>query len=68
MKITDLIASYITNPKLQGKLKNEISLDDGTIFQKGTISEVLIKKHDGNYHFESDHSDCTVSHDEIEFV
>lgn len=68
MKLSDMIASYISAPKLQGKLKNEVTLDDGTVFEQGTLSQLLIKKHDGSYHFESDHSACTVSHDEIEFV
>lgn len=68
MRISDMIASYINEPKLKAKLKQEIKLDDGTVFEAGTVSELLIKKHDGSYHFESLNSACTVKVEEIEFI
>lgn len=68
MKLSDMISSYINAPKLKAKLKQEIKLDDGTVFEAGTVSQLLIKKHDGSYHFESMDSACTVKSEELEFI
>jgi hypothetical protein len=68
MKISQMVASWASNPKAKAKLKVQIELDDGTVFEVGTVSDLLIAKGDGKYHFESDHSACTVTEDEIEFI
>jgi hypothetical protein len=68
MKLSDMVALYARNPRAKAKLKKRIKLDDGTTFKKGTVSELLIDKGDGTYHFEANHSACTVKADEIEFL
>ena len=68
MKISEMIRSYANQPKLKAQLKKRIKLDDGTVFKKGTVSEILIDKMDGTYHFEAKNSACTVKADEITFL
>ena len=49
-------------------LNKKIKLNDGTVFKKDTISEFLIKKENGNYHFEAMGSSCEVKAEEITMV
>lgn len=68
MKLTDMIKSYTQNMNLKAKLNKKIKLDDGVIFKKDTISEFLIKKENGNYHFEAMGSACEVKAEEITMI
>lgn len=68
MKLSALIASYTSNMKLKAKLNRQIKLDDGTVFRKGTVSDILIKKDEDTYHFEAKNSACTVKASEITFI
>lgn len=68
MKLSDMVRSYTSNPRGKAKLKKRIKLNDGTVFKKGTVSDLLIKKDDGSYHFEALNSACTVTSDEIEMI
>ena len=68
MKLMDMVKSYASQPRLKGRLLVEITLDDGTVYPKGTVSNLLVQKTEGTYHFEADHSACTVSVDEIEIL
>jgi hypothetical protein len=68
MKLSEMITSYVSNPRSKAKLKKRLKLDDGTVYKKGTVSEILIKKNDGTYHFEANNSACTVTEDELEFI
>lgn len=65
MKLTDMIKSYTQNMNLKATLNKKIKLSDGVIFEKGTVSEFLIKKENGNYHFEALGSACDVKPEEI---
>lgn len=66
--ISDLVRSYGSSPRMKAKLKIEIKLDDGTVYPIGTVSDLLISKGNGQYHFEADNSACTVTANEIEFI
>jgi hypothetical protein len=67
-KLSDMITAYATRPFLKARLKIRIKLDDGTIYRKGTVSELLIDKGNGTYHFEAKGSACTVTDGEIELI
>jgi hypothetical protein len=68
MKLSDLIGSYVSQPRLKAKLKHGIKLDNGERLKKGTVSDLLIKKDNNTYHFEANNTACTVTVDEIEFI
>ena len=68
MKLSGMITNYCANINLKAKLRQEITLNDGTVYPKGTISELLILLEDNRYHFEANHSACTVTLEEIEFI
>lgn len=68
MKLSDLITQHTKSMALQGKLLKRITLDDGTVYKKGTVSEILIDKGNDTYHFEANNSACTVKADEIEIL
>lgn len=68
MKLSDMINSYLRAPRMYAKLKIEITLDDGTVFAPGTISEILIQTAEDTYHFEANNTACTVSASEIEII
>lgn len=68
MKLTDMVKSYTRNPKAKARLRERIKLDNGDVLEKGTVSELLIAKGNGKYHFEADHTACTVNENEIEFI
>jgi len=63
-----MIASYTSNMRLKAKLKKQIKLDNGTVFKKGTVSELLIAKENNTYHFEAKNQACTVDKQELEFL
>lgn len=65
MKLTDMVKSYTQNMNLKAKLKQAIKLDDGIILEKDTVSDFLIKKQNGNYHFEAMNTACEVMPKEI---
>jgi hypothetical protein len=66
MKLSQLLKNY--NPSLKAKLNKSIKLDNGHVFKKGTVSDLLIQKDEVSYHFESQNNACTVSKDEITFI
>ena len=69
--LSNMIKSYTSNMKLQGRLKVNIKfVENGTkmSFKKGQLSELLIKKSDDTYYFEADNSAITVTKDEIEIL
>lgn len=68
MKLSDLIKSQCSNGNLKAKLKVRIKLDNGTVLRKGTVSEFLIRRDDGTYHFEANNTACRVKIEEIEFI
>lgn len=68
MELSKLLYNYTSSPKLKARLLVELTLSDGTEYPIGTISDLLIDKDNGTYHFEANHSACTVSRDEIEFI
>lgn len=68
MKLSDMVKSYTNNMNLKANLNKKIKLDDGTVFKKDTVSEFLIKKENGNYHFEAMGSACEVSPEEITMI
>lgn len=68
MKLSAMIAAYAARPLLKARLKKGMRLDDGTVFRKGTVSDLLIDKGGGTYHFEAKHSAITVTADEIEII
>lgn len=68
MKLSDMVRSYASAPKLKAKLRQKIELDNGSVLEKGTVSVLLILKDDGKYHFECGDDACTVTKDEIEFI
>jgi hypothetical protein len=68
MKLSQMVAAYARNPRAKAKLKQRIELDNGDVLEAGIVSELLISKGDGKYHFEADHTACTVTEDEIEFL
>ena len=63
-----MIIAYAIRPGLKARLKIRIKLDDGTIYRKGTVSELLIDKGNGTYHFEAKGSATTVTAEEIELI
>jgi len=68
MKLSALTAAYATGPFLKARLRKGMRLNDGTVFRKGTMSDILIDKGDGTYHFEAKNLATTVSFDEIEII
>lgn len=67
MKLSELMESYATE-KLKARLLIDLELSDGTDYKVGQESEILIHKGGDEYHFEADHSACTVKRHEIEFI
>lgn len=67
-KFSDLIKNYTANINLKAKLKKRITIDNGTVLKKGTVSDLLIDMGDGKYHFEANQTACTVTADEIIMV
>lgn len=71
-KLIDLIRNY--RPSLKGKLKKQIKVvvcpttQQKKILRKGTVSDILIPKGDGTYHFEANNIAITVTADEIEIL
>lgn len=65
MKLTDMIKSYTQNINLRAKLNQPIKVSDEVILKKDTVSEFLIKKDNGNYHFEAMNTACEVKPEEI---
>jgi hypothetical protein len=68
MKLSDMVRAYTSNTKLKAKLKKRIKLDNGDVLKKGTVSDLLIDKGNGEYHFEANNTACTVKRDEIEII
>lgn len=67
-KLSDLIRSYTSAPRMKAKLKKRIKLNTGEVLKKGTVSDLLIEKDDGTYHFEAENTACIVTADEIEMI
>jgi len=68
MKLSELFSKHNTNPFLKAKLKIHVTLDNGEALRKGCISDLLIDKGDGTYHFERNNVACTVNADEIKLI
>ena len=68
MKLSDAIRSYSENINLKATLNLEIKLDNGTILVKNTVSDFLIEKSNGNYHFEAMDTACEVEPSEITII
>jgi hypothetical protein len=68
MKISEMLSSYVRNIHLKAKLKVQITLDNGKVLKKGTVSDFLIDLGDGTYHFESKDSACIVEEAEIQLI
>lgn len=63
MKLSELLGNY--KPDLRAELKVRVELDNGEVLEKGCISDLVIDKGDGTYHFEVDNDACTVTREEI---
>ncbi len=58
-----MVAKY--RPGFKAKLKKRIKLNNGIVLKAGTISDILIEKDDGKYHFEAENTACIVDRSEI---
>lgn len=68
MNISDMVKSYLEDIKSKASLNKEIKLSNGKVLKKGTVSQILIKKDNGNYHFEVNDNACEVTKEEITFI
>jgi len=68
MSMMDLIMRAARNRRAKAKLTKAIKLNNGRTLKKGTVSDLLIDKGDGTYHFEANDTACTVTSDEIEMI
>lgn len=72
MKLSDMIRSYATKPKMKARLILDINIKyefrDDEVMPAGTISDLLIERDDGSYHFEALDTAIIVQADEIEFI
>jgi hypothetical protein len=66
MKLSELLGKF--RPGLKAKLLVEIKLNNGSVMPKGVISDLLIDKGNGTYHFEYDHDACEVKSEEIKIL
>jgi hypothetical protein len=68
MKLSQLIENYTKSPHLKGRLKINVELDNGDIVNAGTVSDLLIPKGCGKFHFEAGNTAFTADEKEIEFI
>lgn len=69
MKLSQMIAAY--KPGLKAELLVDVTVSDNGsdyVFKAGTISQFLIDKGDGTYHFEADDHAFTAKLDEIKLL
>lgn len=68
MKLSEVSFCYARSPNLRAKLLKKIDLDNGITLKRGAISALLIDKGNGEYHFETEQTACTVSSNEIQLL
>ena len=72
MKLSKMIDSWVSSSHVKARLLVDINVkhqfQDDILLEVGTISDVLIERDDGTFHFEAKNTATRVTRDEIEII